>query len=210
MGLRDSGSSRLNLPRSDAPTRPLEDLLHAVREAASAEFVVLGEIGRSANGTVAYLARDRSDGKLVALKVTPDARGGNEYVLDVAQQLDASVPAPPSACPNCGVALRGWHRFCTQCGINLWSDRSAGDGWNKADLLKAVEQAVQGKFEILGEMDRAEGGGTVYFARELETGRLEALRLQHESNREYSIGLTGVLQRFAGSIGTYRPPGGPT
>jgi hypothetical protein len=207
VGLRDSGSSRLNLPRADERAKPLDDLLTAVREAASAEFVVLGEMGRGGNGIVAYLARDRADGKLVALKVTPDPRGGNEYTLDVAKQLDASVPAPSSTCPSCGVSLRGWHRFCTQCGINLWSDRSAGEGWNKTDLLKAVEQAVHGKFEILGEMDRAEGGGTVYFARELESGRLEALRLQHEGNREFSIGLTGVLQRFAGSIGTYRPPG---
>jgi len=133
----------------------------------------------------------------------------NEFVLDVAKQLDGTVPAPPSDCPRCGAAVRGWHRFCTQCGINLWSDRSAGQRWDKADLLKAVQEATRDKYEILGEMDRSEGGGIVYFARELATGKIEALRLQQEAGAEYSIVLTGVLQRFAGSIATYRPPGPP-
>ncbi len=90
--------------------------------------------------------------------------------------------------------------------MNLWSDRSAGERWNKDDLLNAVQEATRGKFEVLGEMSRSEGG-VVYFARELETGKIEALRLQKEGEGNYSIGLTGVLQRFAGSISTYRPPG---
>ena len=120
------------------------------------------------------------------------------------------MPSPSSECPRCSTTVRGWNRFCTQCGLNLWSDRSAGERWNKADLLNAVQEATRGDYEILGEMDRSEGGGIVYFARELKTGKIEALRLQQDGGREYSIGLTGVLQRFAGSIATYRPPGGRT
>src|SRR5713226_3537722 len=69
MGLRDSGSSRLNLPRIGERTEPVDELWNAVREAAADDFAVLGEIGRGTDGTVAYLARDRADGRLVALKV---------------------------------------------------------------------------------------------------------------------------------------------
>ncbi len=209
MGLRDSGSSKLSLPRVGDVTEPVDELGNAVRDAAAPDFTVLGEMGRGREGTVAYLARDRADGSLVALKVSPGG-GHNEYTLDVARQLDSSVPSPPSECPRCRTTARGWNRFCTQCGLNLWSDRSAGERWNKADLLNAVQEATRGAYEILGEMNRSEGGGMVYFARELKTGKIEALRLQQEGGREYSIGLTGVLQRFAGSIASYRPPGGRT
>ena len=48
------------------------------------------------------------------------------------------------------------------------------------------------------------GGAVVYFARDLSTGKVEALRLQQDNDREYSIGLTGVLKRFADPISTYR------
>lgn len=205
MGLRESRTSRISLPRVGEVTGPIDELWKAVRVAAAAEYTLLGEIGRGRDGIVAYLARDRKDGSLVALKVTPSG-DQSEYVLDVATQLDTSVPAPWSECPRCTVLVRGWNRFCTQCGANLWNDRTAGERWDKADLLKAVEEATRGKYEILGEMRRSEGGGIVYFARDLATGKLEALRLQSEGGRDYSIGLTGVLQRFAGSIATYRPP----
>lgn len=203
--LRESGSTRLSLPVAAPSAQPRDEVLEAVREAAAGEFTVLGEIGRKPDGTIAYLARDRSSKKLVALRLTRGGASGGEYLLEVASQLDATVPAPHSTCPQCGVPVRGWERFCTQCGVNLWSDRAAGERWNKDDLLKAVQEATSGKFEVLGEMSRSEGGA-VYFARELETGKIEALRLQREGEGDYSIGLTGVLQRFAGSISTYRTP----
>jgi len=100
--------------------------------------------------------------------------------------------------------VRGWNRFCTQCGVDLWRDRSVGERWAKQDLLEAVKEASLGKFEILGEMTRSEGGGVVYFARDLETGKIEALRLQQDGAGDYSIGLTGVLKRFAEPISNYR------
>jgi hypothetical protein len=190
---------------AEPSAQPRDEVLEAVREAAANEFTVLGEIGRKPDGTIAYLARDHSSKKLVALRLTRGGASGNDYLLEVASQLDATVPAPHSTCPQCSVAVRGWERFCTQCGVNLWSDRGAGERWNKDDLLKAVQQATSGKFEVLGEMSRSEGGA-VYFAREVETGKIEALRLQKEGEGNYSIGLTGVLQRFAGSISTYRTP----
>jgi len=98
----------------------------------------------------------------------------------------------------------GWARFSTQCGRNLWSDQAAGEQWGKDDLLAAVRDATHGKFEILGEMEHAGGKGSVYFARDLTTGKIEALRLEHAKGTDYSIGLTGVLQSFAEGIGKRR------
>ena len=200
--LRQSGSARLNLSTA-APRPAVQDpLLEAVREAASGEFDVLGEIGRSPGG-IAYLARDLSGKQLVALRLT---RSGAEddYLLEVADRLDVAMPARPTTCPRCAAAVRGRERFCGHCGANLGSDRSAGDRWTKADLLTAAQLASRGKFEILGELSRTETGDIVYFARDVETGTIAALRLQQEGEHDYSIGLTDVLQRFAASIATHR------
>ena len=195
--LRDSGSTRVTLSSIAQPTVARDELLDAVRGTAASEYEVFGEIGRSPDGTVAYLARDRHDAKLVALRLSRGPHPGNEYLLEVAKQLDASVPAPAGACPRCGAPLRSWGRFCTQCGFDHWSGspRGAGGGQSDEELLAAVKQATAGKFEILGQMSRAQGGGVVYFAREIATGKVEALRLQQERDQGYSIGLTNVLQR---------------
>ncbi len=189
--LRESGSTRLTLTGLGAPEEPGAELLDAVRETATSEYEVYGEIGRSPDGAVAYLARDRHDKKLVALRLT---RGpGHEYLLEVAKQLDGSVPAPAGACPRCSAPLRSWGRFCTQCGFDHWTG-SPGEQ-SAEELLAAVKQATAGKFDILGQMSRAQGGGVVYFAREIATGKVEALRLRQERDQGYSIGLTNVLQR---------------
>src|SRR5712691_6939152 len=80
--LRNSGRTRLTL----SVTRPAEAqdaILEAVRETAAGEYEVFGEIGRSSDGTTAYLARDRHDGKLVALRLSRGPSPGNEYLLEV-------------------------------------------------------------------------------------------------------------------------------
>jgi hypothetical protein len=201
VSLRATGSARLSLAMR--PPAEADPLLAAVREAAGRDYAVLGELGRSAGGPVAYLARDVANGRLLAFRITPSG-APNDYVLDIAGQLDDSVPAPTSTCPACRAPVRGWARFCTQCGQNLWSDQAAGAQWAKQDLLEAVRDATHGKYEILGEMEHAGGKGSVYFARDLASGRIEALRLEGEAGREYSIGLTGVLQSFAEGIGKRR------
>src|SRR6266571_8151824 len=189
--LRESGSMRLSLSSLTAPAEARDELLGAVRQTAGGEYDVFGEIGRSQGGAVAYLARDRHDKKLVALRLTRGA--SDEYLLEVAKQLDATVPAPGTGCPRCDAPLRSWGRYCTQCGLDLWTGPSLGHTASKDDVLEAVKQATAGKFEMLGEMSPAEGGGTVYFARELATGKIEALRLRQERGQDYSIGLTNVL-----------------
>lgn len=200
--LRDSGSTRVNF-RAGGPG-PRDEVLEAVRDAAKEEYEVFGEIGRAPDGTVAYLARDLVSKKLVALRLTRGVAAKNEYLLEVADRLDATVPAPPSNCARCQAEIRGWLRFCTQCGLNLWSDPNAGGRRTKAVMLEAVQDATQGKFEILGEMSPSEVQGVVYFARDVESGKIEALRLQQEAGGEFSIGLTGVLHRFAAPISGYR------
>src|SRR5207247_2704553 len=73
--LRESGSTRLTLSSLAAPTEVRDELLDAVRQTAGGEYEVFGEIARSQEGTIAYLARDRHDKKLVALRLT---RGASE------------------------------------------------------------------------------------------------------------------------------------
>src|SRR6266545_4239952 len=204
--LRDSGSTKFNLDSLGQPGAPRDELIEAVRETASNDFEVFGEISRSPDGTVAYLARDHHDKRLVALRLT---RGpGHEYLLELAKHLDGTVPVPGTGCPRCGTPLRSWGRFCTQCGLDMWTGPSLGQAQSKEEVLEAVKQATAGKFEILGEMSRAEGAGSVYFARDIATGKIETLRLRQEQDKNYSIGMTSVLQRALDSPDR-RPPKPP-
>lgn len=177
-----------------------DPVYRAIRK-AEADYEFLGELGRDAYGNPAFLARSRSTGELVAIRVetTPGPQGESEVSLVVAHQLDSSVPSPRSSCPSCGAAIEGWSRYCGVCGEDV-SGYAYGQtaGRRREDLLAAVRRAAEGKFEILGEMDRAEGGGIVYFARELGSGRLVTLRLQRDTSQSevpaYMIGVTQVMR----------------
>lgn len=202
--LRESGRTRLSLAALTRPEETRDELLDAVRDAAGSDFEVFGEVGRIKDGAIAYLARDLSTTKLVMLRLTAES-GGKNFGLDVARELDASIASPESTCPRCGTPVRSWGRFCTQCGVDLWTDPRAGQPRSKESLLEAVREATREKYEILGEMPKA-GGGIVYFARDVGTGKLEALRVRSEGGDGYSVGLTGVLRGLADSIAEYRPP----
>ena len=193
--LRDSGSTKLNISSISASRPSAEDeLLQAVRQTAAGEFEVFGEIGRAPDGTVSYLARELASKGLVALRLTPPGSGA-EYLLEVVRQLDASVPGPHGTCPRCGAALRSWGRFCTRCGLDIWTASFAHNVRTNEDVMAAVREATRDKFEILGEMRSVGGVGIVYFARDVATGKIEALRLRQEGEREYSIGVTSILRR---------------
>ncbi|MEO6209315.1 MAG: PEGA domain-containing protein [Gemmatimonadaceae bacterium] len=201
---RQTGSTRLT--GSPGGQGGDDELLRAVKEAAAAEYEILGEMGRGERGSVVYLARERASQKLAALKLRPD---GSEFELSVVRELDASVPAMGNKCPSCKVDLVGWGRFCSNCGKDLSGTRS-GEA-SQEELLKAVQSAAEGEYEVLGEMQRSEGGGVVYFARELKSGRLVALRLTREQESDgsesYALGVTQVIKPLVASLGaTYASP----
>lgn len=169
----------------------------AVREAAAGTFDVLGELGSAATGGVVYLAREIASGELAVLKLEPgdDGAGGSQYFLDVAYELDASVPDVEMRCPRCRGKLRQWARFCTQCGLDVSGEAPApGEHASRAALREKVRAATADQYEFLGDIGRAEGGGLVYFARDLADGKIVALRLQKDPNKKFAVGVTRTLK----------------
>jgi TPR repeat protein len=177
-----------------------DDLLRAVKDAAAADYEILGEMGRGERHSVVYLARERLSQKLVALRLHPE---GSEYELAVVRELDASVPAMGDTCPSCHAPVIGWGRFCSHCGKDLAGAHS-GDVSRDA-MLKAVRSAAEGEYEVLGEMERSQGGGVVYFAREERSARLVALRLTREQQTDgtesFALGVTQVIKPLVASLG---------
>jgi hypothetical protein len=169
----------------------------AVREAAAGTFDVLGELGAGPQGGVVYLAREIGGDALAVLKLEPadDGAGGLQYFLDVAQELDASVPDVEMRCPSCRGKLRQWARFCTQCGLDVSGEAPAsGEHASRAALRAKVRAATDGQYEFLGDIPRSEGGGLVYFARDLSDGKIVALRLQKDLNKKFEVGVTRTLK----------------
>ena len=187
-------------PRTDLS--PADRLLRTLQASLAGQFELFGELGRGDGGRIVYLAREIASGRLVALQLTPTGSktvGGEDYWFEILRTLDANVPAPDSDCPRCGKPLGGWGRYCRHCGVDL-AGIAAADTPGAADhLLRDVRAAARGRYDVLGQIDRTEGGGTVYFARELATGKLVALRVQREPDGEhgterYNIGVSGILK----------------
>jgi len=199
--LRENGTTRLNVvSRSSSSDDPF---LNAVKEAAAADFTVLGEIGRGEGGVIMYLARETATRRLVALRLQREGQLADEFSLEVVRHLDNSMPAPDSKCVKCGKEIKGWARFCSYCGADLTGAApKEGDAVERALMLEAVKEAVSADYDVLGEMSRTEGGGAVYFACERQTNKIVALRLQREgAGDEFSVGLTTALKPIARSLG---------
>ena len=196
-----------------ATADPSQRVLQAVRDAVQGEYEVLGELGRNAAGVSVFLARQLRVGSLVALRARP-AEGpasANEIWLDVMRQLDASMPGPREQCASCNRAIGSWDRFCGHCGADL--SGSPGDRASADQMLQAVRDAAGARYEVIGAMNRADGGGDVYFARDRRTGALTALRLKRDTSAahgdapQYLLGRTTVLKSVAESLGVSH--GGP-
>jgi hypothetical protein len=201
--LHRQGTTILHLQQVKPADEPRDELLDAVRQMAAGDFEVFGEIGRGPDSTVVYLANDIAASRLVALKLAPGRGQPDEYVLDVVKELDSTLPSFENFCSQCGAPLRQWGRFCTRCGADQYS--TADQRWTADELRDAVQSLAEGRFEILGEM-RTQGGGRIYFARDVASGKVEALRLQKKSEDEFSLGFTGVLKPVVASVvGTDRP-----
>jgi TPR repeat protein len=189
-------------------------LLKTLQSSLEGQFELFGELGRGEAGRIVYLAREVASGRLVALQLTPTGTrtvGGEDYWFEVLRTLDANVPAIDSDCPSCHKSLGGWGRFCRHCGVDLSGVAATSKPGSADELLRDVRAVAKGRYDVLGQMDRTEGGGTVYFAREIATGKLVALRLQRENEgshgtERYSIGVTSVLKSsVAEALGVPRP-----
>lgn len=78
-----------------------------------------------------------------------------------------------TTCPDCGSARTGPEAPCTVCG---WGHAGSEpyDGWR--EVRRQLEDAVQGEFEILGELGRG-GMATVYRGRDIALGRNVAIKV---------------------------------
>lgn len=200
------GTTTLTLPTLGHPGKKRDPFLDGVRAATEGSLEILGEISRTEDGTIVYLARYLDGGALVALRLVRGLGARHEYDLDIFEELDSSLPAPPTNCPVCRAALGGWGRFCGQCGSDLSGVDLEGEVKTPTGLMRAAQQAAAGKYEILGQMRRTQGGGLVYFAREMGSMKLVALRLSREAGEAYSIGVTRVMRSIGLDAGDPNPP----
>lgn len=155
---------------------------------AGTEFDLLGELDVDTDW-MAYLARDRAAGALAVLfhRETPDGFAWDPHPV---LMLDAGLPVGRTRCPGCGVAADGWPRFCFACRRDLSGITADAGGVSAAGLLDEVRAAAGGEYEVVGAMPRAEGGGGIYFARELRSGRTVGLVLEREPDDSYSLVLS--------------------
>jgi hypothetical protein len=71
---------------------------------------------------------------------------------------------------------------------------ASGEHASRAALREKVRAATAGEYEFLGDIPRSEGGGLVYFARDLSDGKIVALRLQKDMNKKFEVGVTRTLK----------------
>jgi eukaryotic-like serine/threonine-protein kinase len=171
-------------PSTGSPSsgRELEKALQAIRGLAGRQYEVLGPLGRDRRNLFAFLAREPGRDRLVVLM--QGGPGADRYApatLEVFDQLDASIPPPVGSYPVCHTPFAGWGAKCPECGVDLAGGAGeATSGKSEQELLDLVRSVAPG-YEVLGFMRRAEGGGPVYFARDLVRGELVALRLEQEN-----------------------------
>jgi hypothetical protein len=184
------------------------------------QYNLLAEFGR-VDGQTVYLARDRATGAVaIARRRSDDHPSGP---LTISHVLDATVPADGAVCSSCIGALRSWGRFCPSCGREVFGAQPAsGDSPSSEQLLDAVRHAAEGRFDILGSIPRADGGDTIYFAVDLTTADVVALRLNREGieadgTLSYSLELpltlsavqTAKPDSFTAMFGAASPPPPP-
>ncbi|MGH7467842.1 MAG: serine/threonine-protein kinase [Longimicrobiales bacterium] len=174
-----------------------DDVLGAIRKAVGNAFEILGEMGREGDQAVAYLARENDTGGLVALKLEKEEAeaSDSDLSLTVRRQLDASVPAQSEQCAFCQAVVKTWTRFCPSCSRDL-SGRGQTDNTGQEQLRAEVRRAAAGRYELLGEMPRAEGGRPVFFGRRNDTGEIVALRLDRvaEGEDKFAVSVTQMLR----------------
>ena len=170
-----------------------DQILDALMDAVSADYEVLGELGRR-DESIGFLGRAWAGRTLVVLLLSPGApETDSEYSLDVIEKLDARVPQPPQECSQCHMTLRPWARFCTRCGNDV-SGLAATGSMKPDDLRRLAERTAGDQYELLGEMARSGGGGAVYFGRDRATKKVAVLRLERGSDERVAVRSTQTLK----------------
>src|SRR6185369_12734355 len=93
-------------------------------------------------------------------------------------------------CSHCGATLRQWARFCSHCGRDISGLDPSTTGKTRDQLRKLARDTGRGRYDVLGEMTRAEGGGLVYFGRDLRTQQIVGLQL--EAGPEATVMMTAT------------------
>lgn len=158
-----------------------EDVIwDALSRALVGEYEILTRLGFGRGDAPVYLARELSSDTLVSLRLPPLSFGdeSQEYGLEIVRQLDSSLPDIETRCSHCGATLRQWSRFCSQCGRDISGIAPSPSGQTREMLRATAREAAADRYDVLGEMTRAEGGGLVYFAREAGTGTVVGLQIE--------------------------------
>ena len=151
----------------------------AVRAATEGEYEILGELAHDDSRGIVYLARGLASGSLLMLKHQAAAQDSEEFHLSVFRKIPPSLPGPGGVCESCGASVSGWARYCKRCGEDVTLVTEGADSAAaRSEQLQAITEAAKDQYDVLGEMDRTDGGGIVYFARDTETDGLVTLRLQ--------------------------------
>ncbi len=178
------------------------DLLAQVRATAQG-YDVFGELGRKSDDDVWFLARERGQSALVALRLKLEApEGGGPPVrsLEVAKELGSQVAMDEGDCWKCQSRLRSFARFCSRCGADQTKGtKIASSEAERVELLAEVKAAAGAAYEVIGEMSWGGGGGAIYFAIEAASGELVRLRVR-QGDDGIELGETEVGLSLGGHL----------
>jgi hypothetical protein len=151
----------------------------ALARALAGEYTIVARLGLGSGGAPVYLARELITDSLVALRLPPlvSETDTREFGIEVVRQVNASLPEIERCCPNCGEVMRQWTRLCSRCGRDI-SGLAPEAGRTREGLRQLAREMAAGQYDLLGEMPRTEGGGLVYFARDLKEGQVVGLQLE--------------------------------
>lgn len=152
----------------------------ALARALAGEYEIVARLGLGSGGAPVYLARELITDTLVALRLPPleSDTAAREFGLEVVRQIDGSLPGIETRCSHCSAVVRQWSRFCSICGGDISGLAPAAGGKSRETLRRLARETAAGKYDVIGEMTRVEGGGMVYFGRELTTGQVVGLQLE--------------------------------
>lgn len=175
-----------------------EDVVwEALGRALSGEYEIVARLGLGSGGAPVYLARELVTDNFVALRLPALVSGqdASESGLEIVRQLDASLPEIEMKCPHCSATVRDWSRACAVCGHDVTRLAPESSGHSRHEMRTMVRNVARHRYEILGDMTRADGGGPVYFARDLTSGEIVGLQLEQGRNARPTVNVV----RFAGN-----------